>query len=839
MFKLPPIFGFLLLFSLHLHHANGQWLVRSVDGFTNHWICNRYHLHERGLDYTWMTADINGDGVTDVLSMIRGRPGAQTNPVVQYAAAKRTLQLREAVINSNHSAFSPIIIDVDNDGATDFVTITITGESIQFNIHYSDYNNDRTGLVTTQVGLRANYRTMDWYAGPSITGGSRQMLYQLYEDSDQGELRIRFFHTTEEGFYLPPLINLDIGPSVTTWAEEYSDQWFSAKFFSDHNYFIVKPSTYNGRPHLSLTWRSLDTQFRRAHLRHTQESVQIEGTPIQWFVGDTDNDGLDEMILLSWERSQYHLSVYKLRWTIHYPGVQFERIWTGVVDEAPSAEDLRVTNADEWFAGEVNGDGRTDILHVVEREDTKETIVTTFLSFGDHFIKTNVSRMSRASEGNKYLSGDVNGDGLIDIIRPGYVIDVEPGNVIKERTALSYVSFSVERDESLNVDRLLRKFAPEVRLHSDEGALPASVPWYLENSKLMYDGTEIVPEGQLDENILVNSWDPNRQFFSGDLDLGTTKFFTQGPGVNSGQPLGSDGLVEAQCYAHLRPPSDGISNMYIQYWFFYPYNPQHSLGCGKHEGDWEHVRFTISTNGNEISDLGWFARHKSESAWDTFEKTGDNQSGYDHPIVYSAKDSHASYGSPGEKFRQGLPKDKRDSLGVRWKCWKNVVDLGNSNNFRQPWLNFNGRWGASDGGGCLGAGTASPDGPPLKSSWDGVPDQVTYCASPPPFSSFARPTSIELSESPDLVESNIVKQNFPNPFASETKISYHVTSPSKVKLIIYDTLGRELDVLVDDYNYPGAYEITWKPRSISSGIYLYKMTIGEQEQTRKLIYLKD
>lgn len=90
-------------------------------------------------------------------------------------------------------------------------------------------------------------------------------------------------------------------------------------------------------------------------------------------------------------------------------------------------------------------------------------------------------------------------------------------------------------------------------------------------------------------------------------------------------------------------------------------------------------------------------------------------------------------------------------------------------------------------------------------------------------------------------------QNYPNPFNSGTNIRYSIISRQHVELSVYDLLGREIAVLVDEIQGPGSYTVPFEISNLagngdgiqlSSGIYYYRLTAGGFNQTKKMIYLK-
>ena len=85
--------------------------------------------------------------------------------------------------------------------------------------------------------------------------------------------------------------------------------------------------------------------------------------------------------------------------------------------------------------------------------------------------------------------------------------------------------------------------------------------------------------------------------------------------------------------------------------------------------------------------------------------------------------------------------------------------------------------------------------------------------------------------------------NVPNPFNSATQIAYHLSSPGPVQLVIYNALGQRVRTLVDQFQAAGSYQVQWDARdqqgvSLSSGIYITRLSYPGGVQTRRLLYLK-
>jgi len=103
----------------------------------------------------------------------------------------------------------------------------------------------------------------------------------------------------------------------------------------------------------------------------------------------------------------------------------------------------------------------------------------------------------------------------------------------------------------------------------------------------------------------------------------------------------------------------------------------------------------------------------------------------------------------------------------------------------------------------------------------------------------------------ETVDKYYLNQNYPNPFNPATTIQYTVgvgdkdtmhgvytSSPLSVDLSIYNSLGQKITTLVSEPQAAGTYTVQWNASGMTTGIYLYKLSIGQNTQIRKMIYLK-
>ncbi len=90
-----------------------------------------------------------------------------------------------------------------------------------------------------------------------------------------------------------------------------------------------------------------------------------------------------------------------------------------------------------------------------------------------------------------------------------------------------------------------------------------------------------------------------------------------------------------------------------------------------------------------------------------------------------------------------------------------------------------------------------------------------------------------------LPEKFSLLQNYPNPFNPSTVISYRLPKSSEVTIKVFDSLGREVAVLVNrELKSAGYHEVTFDAANLSSGIYFYQLQAGTYIEQRKMILLK-
>jgi hypothetical protein len=83
-----------------------------------------------------------------------------------------------------------------------------------------------------------------------------------------------------------------------------------------------------------------------------------------------------------------------------------------------------------------------------------------------------------------------------------------------------------------------------------------------------------------------------------------------------------------------------------------------------------------------------------------------------------------------------------------------------------------------------------------------------------------------------------LSQNYPNPFNPSTTIRYELPKASRVNLAVYDVLGRQVSVLVNQSRNAGVHEVEFDASGLASGFYFYKLQAENFADTKKLLLIR-
>ncbi|MEP0861213.1 MAG: T9SS type A sorting domain-containing protein [Ignavibacterium sp.] len=92
--------------------------------------------------------------------------------------------------------------------------------------------------------------------------------------------------------------------------------------------------------------------------------------------------------------------------------------------------------------------------------------------------------------------------------------------------------------------------------------------------------------------------------------------------------------------------------------------------------------------------------------------------------------------------------------------------------------------------------------------------------------------------STDIITEYRLEQNYPNPFNPTTIISWQSPKAGHQTLKVYDILGNEVAVLVDEYREAGRYTVEFSATQLPSGVYIYRLSVGDFVDVKKMIVVK-
>jgi hypothetical protein len=94
---------------------------------------------------------------------------------------------------------------------------------------------------------------------------------------------------------------------------------------------------------------------------------------------------------------------------------------------------------------------------------------------------------------------------------------------------------------------------------------------------------------------------------------------------------------------------------------------------------------------------------------------------------------------------------------------------------------------------------------------------------------------IDFTGNPNVFE---LHQNYPNPFNPTTILSYDLKADARVRLTVFNLVGQVVQVLADEFQPAGFYEMSFDASQLPAGIYLYKLQVGEYSSVKRMTLVK-
>jgi hypothetical protein len=135
---------------------------------------------------------------------------------------------------------------------------------------------------------------------------------------------------------------------------------------------------------------------------------------------------------------------------------------------------------------------------------------------------------------------------------------------------------------------------------------------------------------------------------------------------------------------------------------------------------------------------------------------------------------------------------------------------------------------ADDGGGWRVDGLQMHPGLPVTATATDGEGNTSAFSSP-----FNMPVNVR-NQTADSPEKPAVHPNYPNPFNPLTTIRFNVAEPCRVTLKVYDIRGQEVAVVADGRFTAGSHEVRFDASGLSSGIYVYRIRMGDFTASRKM-----
>ena len=98
--------------------------------------------------------------------------------------------------------------------------------------------------------------------------------------------------------------------------------------------------------------------------------------------------------------------------------------------------------------------------------------------------------------------------------------------------------------------------------------------------------------------------------------------------------------------------------------------------------------------------------------------------------------------------------------------------------------------------------------------------------------------TVSVPAPPGVIQNFVLHQNHPNPFNAGTRITFELQEGARVRIEVFNLLGKRLSTLIDDFLPGGAHVAHFFAENLPSGLYWYRLTAGAFSETRKMVYIR-
>ncbi|MEO7496588.1 MAG: VCBS repeat-containing protein [Massilia sp.] len=306
-----------------------------------------------------------------------------------------------------------------------FLTGTYNSTLIYFELAMSNGTDLIPQEVTSnqypqQIGVGT---TLAWFA-MSLDRYAPQKMARIYDDGTN--LKIDYYETIGPDSSGKWAFQRMSGGTLGTNANAATKKFFAADVDGDGRQDILSVYNSGGKVAIDRFGASVNVSARFTQLSHTVIDGSVFSTGDRWFAGDVDGDGKAELIRVRSESNSASADVYfsllpinpSVGRPITAPNVQPVDFGVPLAEFVPRVWETRaggIWDSQKWFLADVNGDGLADLINVFD--DNGRASIDVHISTGTKFQSSRwITGQGPFADVQRWYVGDINGDGRADLI---------------------------------------------------------------------------------------------------------------------------------------------------------------------------------------------------------------------------------------------------------------------------------------------------------------------------------------------------------------------------------------------------------------------------------------